>query len=409
MADYCVNPADQWYGRPFVSMGIRFSFFLAVATLVGFFLQRKKLFFGKNFLYKNEIYIFVFLTIVWLSSFLSPVTDPSMYIVTDSPAIKLTKVIIFVFLLTHIITDRKKIVNLFWVLISVSFLLGFKAYSAPYDIFVRGRLEGLGGADFSDANRFAGFMVAILFLVGVQFLRSGLLARIYSVLAGAFIANSLMLAGSRGAFLGLAVGIIFALVVAPKRYKGKLVILTLIACIALFGLVNKQVVDRVSTISNAAEERDSSAQSRLEIWEGGARMLFSNPVLGVGPGNFYTYIGNYQPKHPNRDAHNTLIRCGGELGFIGLGSFVLILISTLRLLWGCMLDADRLESQAGKDLLWCSYGTILGGTAMLVYGMTGTLLYTEYFWWFLAFPICIRRALDSEMSIAATGNLKSVG
>ena len=48
LADYCLNPAGQWWGRPFSQMGIRFSFTLALATMAGMVLQRKKLQFGEK-------------------------------------------------------------------------------------------------------------------------------------------------------------------------------------------------------------------------------------------------------------------------------------------------------------------------------------------------------------------------
>jgi len=36
------------------------------------------------------------------------------------------------------------------------------------------------------------------------------------------------------------------------------------------------------------------------------------------------------------------------------------------------------------------------------YGMTGTLLYTEYAWWLLALPICLERALaNTKADLAA--------
>ncbi|MEJ2199930.1 MAG: O-antigen ligase family protein, partial [Desulfuromonadaceae bacterium] len=204
---------------------------------------------------------------------------------------------------------------------------------------------------------------------------------------------------SRGALLGLAVGMVMAVVTAPPKYRGKLMALILVAALSVLYLADDQVMDRLSTIDSSTEERDSSAQSRLDIWAGGVEMLFSNPLLGVGPGNFRTYIEIYQPEHPDRDAHNTIIRCGGELGFIGLGSFIIILFSTLKLLLGTMRDARNLDTKEGKDILWLSYGTLLGGTGMLVYGMTGTLLYTEYLWWFIAFPVSLRRALDRELEL----------
>jgi len=170
-----------------------------------------------------------------------------------------------------------------------------------------------------------------------------------------------------------------------------------LVCLGVFYLADEQVLNRMSSIQSSEQIRDSSSQSRLEIWAGGGRMLVANPILGVGPGNFYTNIERYQPKHPGRDAHNTLIRCAGEIGFLGLGCFMLILYSSFKLLFSCLRDSKKLPEGFSNDVLWLSYGSILATIAVLVYGMTGTLLYTEYFWWLLAFPVSIRRALDNQL------------
>jgi len=171
LVDYCLNPADQWWGRPFGQMGIRFSFTLALATMAGIILQRKKLHFGEKLIYKQEWLLLLFLLVVWVVYFMSPQTV-GRYGGTDHPAIKLAKIGVFTLMMTHVITDLHKLKGLFAVLASSALFLGIKAWSVPYSQFARGRLEGIGGADFSEANFFAAFMAAMLPLIGIMFLRS---------------------------------------------------------------------------------------------------------------------------------------------------------------------------------------------------------------------------------------------
>lgn len=66
LADYCINPSDQWWGRPFANMGLRVSFTLALATMAGMVFQWKKLRFGDALLYPQEKTLLVFLALVWL-------------------------------------------------------------------------------------------------------------------------------------------------------------------------------------------------------------------------------------------------------------------------------------------------------------------------------------------------------
>jgi O-antigen ligase len=160
------------------------------------------------------------------------------------------------------------------------------------------------------------------------------------------------------------------------------------------------MLERTSTITAGQEERDSSAQSRIEIWNGGVKMLLNNPVFGVGPGNFYQNIGKYQPLHPGRDAHNTFIRCAGELGFPGLIILLLILLNAARILLKLKQNFFMLPPDTGEEIRWLSYGCLTALAAMLAYGMTGTLIYTEYLWWLLTLPACIQRVFDNELAEA---------
>jgi O-antigen ligase len=397
IADYCIGSASQWWEAPFSGLGIRYSLTLALTTAIGMLLQRDKLRFGESFLQRQEVLMLLFLGTVWLSDFLTG-QSIGRYITADHPTIKMTKVIVFAFMLSHVITDRKKAQALFWTLVISSLILGMQAYDVPRSAFRQGRLESVGGADFRDANRFAGFMASMLFIVGTQFLRSGWRGRLISFLAGGFTANAVILARSRGALLGLACGIFAAAIMAPKKYRGKILIGLVLATAGVFYLTDPQTVDRTSTITATGEERDSSAQSRLEIWEGGVKMLIANPVFGVGPGNFYQNIGKYVPQHSGRDAHNTFVRCAGELGIIGLSLFVLLAWNAIRILRRCSRELSQLPPDVGKDLLWMNYGCLTGLIAMLAYGMTGTLVYTEYLWWMLTFPVCMQRVLENELA-----------
>lgn len=128
-------------------------------------------------------------------------------------------------------------------------------------------------------------------------------------------------------------------------------------------------------------------------------MLKAHPLLGVGPGNFYQYIGNYQPLHPGRDAHNTLVRCAGELGLVGLSIFVWLVFNAFRILRQCIRDASLFPPEIAKDFQLMSLGYMAALFAMLGYGMTGTLIYTEYLWWMLILPACMQRAFDNEMDL----------
>ncbi|MHC4401499.1 MAG: O-antigen ligase family protein, partial [Planctomycetota bacterium] len=271
-------------------------------------------------------------------------------------------------------------------------ILGLQAYQTPYRAFESGRLETVGGSDFSDANRFAGYVAGVLFLIGAQFFRSDWRDKILCLVAGVFATNAIILTRSRGAVLGVAFGVLVAGLLAPRKHRWTIFGGFFIAACGALYLSDARFLSRASTIAASAEARDTAAQMRLEIWTGGYEMLKQNP-LGVGPGNFYQNIGTYAPAYSGRGAHNTFVRCAGELGWPGLILFTAIVVNAFRILRRVTKGARQLLHKEGTRLMWASYGAMTGLVAVLGYGLTGTLLYTEYLWWFLALPVCLERTL----------------
>lgn len=396
MGHYCIGPERQWWHAPLAGIDLRYSFSLAIVSAVSIFFNHQKLKYGK-FLTSQETGVLLFIAVIWLADLLSAGTV-GRYTTADHPTVKMLKITFFLLMLSHVATDRRKLKIVTWSFVVFALILGMQAYEVPLRAFSQGRLESVGGADFSDANRFGGFMAGMLFIVGCQFLNSTKLwQRGLVFLAGGFAANAVILTRSRGALLGLAVGMLVAFIFSSPRHRKIIVVGLLAAGLGIFNLSDEAFIERSTTITREADERDASASSRLEIWEGGLKMLADHPLLGVGPGNFYQYIGSYQPLHPGRDAHNTLVRCAGELGLVGLSIFVWLVFNAFRILRQCIRDASLFPPDIAKDFQLMSLGYMAALFAMLGYGMTGTLIYTEYLWWMLILPVCMQRAFDNEM------------
>ena len=393
LADYCLSPADQWWGRPFAQKGIRFSLILALATMVGFVLQRKTMKFGKKFFYKQEVLLLLFLSVVWLVFVITPETV-GRYAYSDHPTIKLTKIFIFSLMMTHIVTDLKKLKGLFAVLATASFLLGIKAWSTPYSQFSRGRLEGIGGADFAEANFFAAFMVSMLPLIGIMFLRSQWPRKVYYAVCAAFTANAVILCRSRGAFLGLVMGTLAAIVFVPKNYRKHIVILGLAGIIGVIHLSDDTFIQRIMTISTDQSEMDESSSSRIRLWKAGLQMVSSHP-LGIGPGNWYQTIGRYIPEYVGKDSHNTYIKCLAELGLLGMAVFFLLMLQSYVNLRHVYKEASDLPPPEAEEFTQLYFAVLVAIVIFMTCALTITTIYTEILWVLLMLPVCLKRALDN--------------
>lgn len=398
---YCANLELQWWSQPVAQYGIRFSLYLAIAIGVGAFLHGRSLRIGR-FIYGQEALLLVFLAVVWLCNLLGPPT--TTLIETDPLPVKLTKVFVFVFLLTHVVTTQKRLDVLTWMLIFCSFFLGYMAFTTPDVQFREGRLDRVGGVDFIDSNAFAAYCAAMLPIIGMMFVRSRWVGKVACLIAGAFTANAIALTRSRGAVVGLGFGLLAALFFAKGRLRWLVLGLTLLGAAGAVVVVDKSFINRASTIDQSKDEnKEESAQLRLAIWKSSWEIFRDNP-LGVGPANFFQSIILYDPdtgktqvgeKETGRDAHNTFIRCGVELGVEGLALLVALMVNALVMIRRVMKGAKELPDKYRKPIELASLGLAVALVTYIGCGLTVTLLYIEALWWLLALPLCLTRCLEN--------------
>lgn len=148
---------------------------------------------------------------------------------------------------------------------------------------------------------------------------------LYIVLLGLFV-MSVVATSSRGAFLGLLAIGAYCWFYSPRK------IMSLILGICLLGLVliaaPQEYWDRISSITDDSTMESGTAGQRMFTWGIGWEMFLSNPVFGVGQGNFPWTIGDYlagrtwQTKSlGGRQAHSLYFTLLPELGVTGVMIF----------------------------------------------------------------------------------------
>ncbi len=176
-----------------------------------------------------------------------------------------------------------------------------------------------------------------------------MLALLVTWVAAALVVGVLVLAQSRGAYLGLGLALtVMCLVALPLR--GRLLILV---AIALAGTTLIATVLQVgpdsflAQLSNAGRGADPSQasvswESRVEIWSRGLAALGDFPLTGLGMNAFRAQIHARYPSpliRPTVDiahAHNEFLQAGLDLGLPGLVAFVALYIGAfwmLRDIW----------------------------------------------------------------------------
>jgi O-antigen ligase len=143
--------------------------------------------------------------------------------------------------------------------------------------------------------------------------------------------HATMFSFSRGGMLALVTtGVVAAALLraSVKHYAA----LGIAVCCALV-LAGPEVRERFVTTFTDAEYRDSSAQSRIDLWADCWDLMLKKPLLGAGPDHWPIFAGNEYGWPMFKEAHSLWFQTGAELGFVGAGLLLGFYLLTMYRLW----------------------------------------------------------------------------
>ncbi len=394
LVTYNVNPLGQWWGSYLPGWAYRYSLILGLVTLAGFLVHNRKLRFGRAFFLQEKL-LLAFLLVVVLSIFLGQVGEEVHYNV-----LKMAKLTGFILLASHIVTTRKRYEGLLWCFVLSGLFLAMELHTGG-GVMQGGRLHaGVGGSDFSEGNFLAAHFGLLLPLLGGLYLLGGWKAKGLCLVTGVLVANSIVMTRSRGAFLALFVGLVWAVIKSSRlgSHRRRFIALMILGlCGASVLLVDDGFWERMRTMQ--ADEVDTSAQGRLDAWRGALEMAADYP-LGVGVGGFFQYIGDYAPSMAGMDTHNTYLRCLAELGVQGAIVLLLLVLGGFAMLSAITRQAAALPPGMAEIYRVHAF---TAGAAMVIYLTAAVFIssvYVEEFYWLLMLPVFLKRALDNELADA---------
>jgi O-antigen ligase len=151
------------------------------------------------------------------------------------------------------------------------------------------------------------------------------LEKVLGLLLLALFIVSIIVSGSRGAFVGL-VGTVIYLLYKEKRLVSGLVFLAILSIPAVY-LVSDRYVERIESISDY--QNDMSVNIRFQLWRAAVDMIADYPVFGVGTGNFpNAYGGAYRAAGSQSlywSPHNVFIQIITEMGIVGFTAYILFI------------------------------------------------------------------------------------
>ena len=230
----------------------------------------------------------------------------------------------------------------------------------------------------------------VSFLAAEVFIPTGSRFRQLLALVGLILVISGVIATqSRGGLLGIC-----AVLGLFLYHKIKNPIITAaVGGVALMVLaVFAGISDRQS--GGAAEDGvDESAMGRIYAWQAAFNMALANPLTGVGIDNFFSNYFFYSPHWDgkNHAVHSTWFQVLGEMGFVGLFIFILLLVTLFRTLRRILQLSEQLKD---PQIELNARSLLAGFTAFCV---SGTFL-TQAFNWPIYIILAMAIALDNLAS-----------
>jgi len=229
------------------------------------------------------------------------------------------------FMTVNLLKTKKDIKYVVLLMIIALFLADYHYYLNVKDRSLEHfRWELKEGGIFHDlgGNELAAFFTHFFFLpLGLLYFEKNKFIKIYYFLVISFTLYPILYLFSRGAYLGLLMGLIGIGILKKSK---TLIVVVLITILSWQTLLPSSVVERIQMTESENGEIDPSAAGRLDLWRACIVQFTKTPILGAGF-NTYKYFGP-----GNRDPHNEYVKILSEQGIIGIWLFISVLYFALK-------------------------------------------------------------------------------
>jgi len=369
----------------------------AVAIILGFILRyggTKKIFLN----HKQDKILLILLFVITLSFTVGWI--PRCLEVLE----QMTKNVIIYALILGMVNSEKRLKILIWSILIMSGILGFNTiqeYRALDSAALNTvRLGGFSGGYFGGAGDFAVMMNVVI--PYAFFLTVGgrpILFRPFSLLLLVILIWAMVATQARGGVIAFG-AVVLGLGYFGVRTRGffkKFLSILLIAS-AVVGIIifsPSAFKERASTITDY--QHQVTATMRIDYWILGIKMFLSNPLIGVGAGNYqikYHDFGGWETQW--RVCHNMYIEALSELGILGFGCLFFLLYFTFK----DGLFTDRLLKKNNKTnsfLYVANQGAILSLFAYCVGGMFQAIFTYPILYIIIAIVVSIKNLAEKEI------------
>lgn len=386
IAVFYIHPPSRWWGA--LLPDLRWSLLAAAVTLVVALRLPKDKDRPPWYSTTPARILIVFTIWLWIQNFwaLSPEKHLEL-------SILYTKYLLLFYLIYRLVETPDQLRNVLLVHIAGCAYLGWLGYSTP----VSGRLEGVGGPGIDEANALA-MQLSTAVMIGAMMILAERKWRLWFCLAAMpFILNTIVLAGSRGAFLAIVIGGVVLWYLKPKLHRRLFYALAALGLVLMALVANDAFWERMGTLRATVDEKeqmDTSAESRIYLvkaqWEMAKRYPLGTGHRGTEVLSPLFLDEKYmsRAKDPNdtgrRSSHNTFMTALVEQGVPGA-----VLFTSLWLWWArTIFRIKSVESGLSPQLAAMASGVAGALAVVLVAGVFVDYLKVEVQLWLVVLLAC---------------------
>ncbi|MCO6457052.1 MAG: O-antigen ligase family protein [Pirellulaceae bacterium] len=396
---FYLSPAFWWWGGPLVQLTNRINLLTALIFAAVTFLHWGRLKDGSQARRTLLLLLLLYVVNATLVHYLFA-ANPAKSL--DSMSM-IWKQVGLAFLLSIVVQNRQDL-NIFISAILVGTLyIGYEVVVNDRGTLEQGRLVGIGTPGANETNYLAGLLTFAVPLAGCWLLTGQRWQQALALVCLVPNVEVILRCKSRGAFLALLIAASWLFVVSTgkaRRYAFAGLVLALLAVV--FMAKDQSILERFTTTFAAEEERDSSAQSRIDYWVSAVRMIGDYPLGSGGEAAFKSNQGMRYITHLRNDefraVHQGYLDICASWGIQGLSLYLLTILL-------CWLRVGRIRRQAARlgrprDVFLgaCLESVLL--TQMVVSIFISSLDGEWFFWWF-ALAVSYERVCQAELNEVA--------
>jgi O-antigen ligase len=382
VAVFYVHPPSRWWGAYLPDL--RWSMLAAVVTIIAIWIHLPPSRNRQSWYATGAAKLMIAFTIwFWIGTLWA--LDTTQHI---PAAILLTKYILVFYMVYRLIDTPAKFTAFLLLHLAGCFYLGTLAFGAG-----SGRLDGVGGPGIDDSNTLSMHLATGVAAGAMLVLHLRDWRRYFSIVALALAMNTIVLTGSRGAFLALVASGLALYYLRPVVYKKMFYVFAVLGVILFVRVASPTFWERMDTVTVAAagdrQEMDSSALARFEMAKAQLQMAKNYP-FGAGHRGSEVLSPRYlaaefMTEGGARSSHNVFLTVLVEQGIPGvilLLGFIYWTGKTLRRLKAETATRNPTDEQKTRAVHAAAVGGAL--TVVLVAGVFADFSKCEVQVWMIA-------------------------